>query len=258
MEQAKLPALGYTGVLEALAEKFHSSPNFLKKLNADATWKAGDTIKVPNVEPFDVSAKGAPGMPGVEVVVSGATKSLEVRDASGKILMHAPVTTGSEHDPLPIGQWKVNGVSWNPVFNYNPDLFWDANAAQSKAKIPAGPEQSGGHRLDRHQQRPLRPARNARAVHRRPHGISRLHQADELGCRQAGAPRHARHQSDISMTRTYRRSAHVEAVAPWVALSVILLMGWAGAKAVNWARPRFAPLPSASSTRRSGRISQGD
>ena len=144
MDKAKLPALGYTGVLEALAEKFHSSPNFLKKSNPETTWKAGDTIKVPNVEPFDASGKGAPGVPGIEVWVSGATKALEVRDASGKILMYAPVTTGSEHDPLPIGQWKVNGVSWNPVFNYNPDLFWDANAAQSKAKIPAGPNNPVG------------------------------------------------------------------------------------------------------------------
>ena len=49
------------------------------------------------------------------------------------------------------------------------------------------------------------------------------------------------------MTRTYRRSAQVEAVAPWVALSVILLMGWVGAKAVNWARPRFAASPAPSS-----------
>ena len=30
--------------------------------------------------------------------------------------------------------------------------------------------------------------------------------------------------------RTYRRAAHAEAIAPWVALSVILLMWWAGAK----------------------------
>jgi len=33
---------------------------------------------------------------------------------------------GSEHDPLPIGTWKVNGVSKDPPFFYNPDLFWDA------------------------------------------------------------------------------------------------------------------------------------
>jgi murein DD-endopeptidase MepM/ murein hydrolase activator NlpD len=32
--------------------------------------------------------------------------------------------------------------------------------------------------------------------------------------------------------RTYRRSAHAEAIAPWAALSVILLMWWAGAKLI--------------------------
>ena len=39
------------------------------------------------------------------------------------------------------------------------------------------------------------------------------------------------------MSRTYRRSAHAESIAPWLALSVILLMWWAGAKAVTWMRP---------------------
>ena len=57
----------------------------------------------------------------------------------GKILLFAPVTMGSEHDPLPIGEWKVNGVQYNPTFRYNPELFWDANPAHTKAKIPPGP-----------------------------------------------------------------------------------------------------------------------
>jgi lipoprotein-anchoring transpeptidase ErfK/SrfK len=58
--------------------------------------------------------------------------------------MYAPVTTGSEHDPLPIGEWKVNGVQKNPTFAYNPDLFWDADAKDAKAKIPAGPNNPVG------------------------------------------------------------------------------------------------------------------
>jgi lipoprotein-anchoring transpeptidase ErfK/SrfK len=58
--------------------------------------------------------------------------------------MHAPVTTGSSKDPLPIGDWKVTGVAWNPTFNYNPDLFWDADPAHAKAKIPAGPNNPVG------------------------------------------------------------------------------------------------------------------
>ena len=37
--------------------------------------------------------------------------------------------------------------------------------------------------------------------------------------------------------RHRRRSVHVEAIAPWVALSVVLLMWWAGARALDWVRP---------------------
>jgi lipoprotein-anchoring transpeptidase ErfK/SrfK len=164
MESAKLPALGYTSALEALGEKFHSSPALLQKLNPGAAWAAGDVIHVPGVEPFELPSKAekpaATTKPAsgakpaaataradagaLEIVVSGATKSLAVRDAAGKTLMHAPITIGSEKDPLPIGDWKVVGVSWNPEFNYNPDLFWDADPAHAKAKIPAGPNNPVG------------------------------------------------------------------------------------------------------------------
>ena len=45
--------------------------------------------------------------------------------------------------------------------------------------------------------------------------------------------------------RHRRRSVHAEAVAPWVALSVVLLIWWAGAQALNWARPgHHSPLTS--------------
>jgi lipoprotein-anchoring transpeptidase ErfK/SrfK len=154
MEASKLSSLGYTSVLEALGEKFHSSPALLKRMNPSAAWAAGDVIKVPDVEPFELPSKNdkpapaakasAGAKPSVQVVISGSTKSLAVHDAGGKTLLHAPVTVGSEKDPLPIGTWKVTGVSWNPVFNYNPDLFWDADPAHAKAKIPPGPNNPVG------------------------------------------------------------------------------------------------------------------
>lgn len=37
--------------------------------------------------------------------------------------------------------------------------------------------------------------------------------------------------------RHRRRSVHAEAIAPWLTLSVILLMWWAGAKTLNWVNP---------------------
>ncbi|HWT45126.1 MAG TPA: L,D-transpeptidase, partial [Vicinamibacterales bacterium] len=56
----------------------------------------------------------------------------------------APVTTGSEHDPLPIGNWKVTGVQHDPEFHYNPELFWDADPNNSKATIKPGPNNPVG------------------------------------------------------------------------------------------------------------------
>jgi len=49
------------------------------------------------------------------------------------------VTTGSRHDPLPIGDWKVKGVACNPPFAYNPELFWDVDEGQDKQRLPPGP-----------------------------------------------------------------------------------------------------------------------
>src|SRR5688572_30782501 len=37
--------------------------------------------------------------------------------------------------------------------------------------------------------------------------------------------------------RHRRRSVHTEAIAPWVTLSVILLIWWAGAKTITWVSP---------------------
>ena len=42
-------------------------------------------------------------------------------------------------------------------------------------------------------------------------------------------------------TRHRRRSVQAEAIAPWVTLSVVLLMWWAGATALDWIRPGSTP-----------------
>jgi lipoprotein-anchoring transpeptidase ErfK/SrfK len=138
LEKTKLPGLYYTSVLEALSERFHATPEFLKRLNPQARFAAGERIKVPNVRGAIAAESG-----DVRVVVSKANGTLTV-DRGGDVLFFAPVTSGSEHDPLPIGDWKVNGVAKNPTFNYNPDLFWDADPTHTKAKVPAGPNNPVG------------------------------------------------------------------------------------------------------------------
>ncbi len=165
MEMAKLPALGYTSVAEALAERFHTTPQVLQQLNPGAQFAAGQQIQVPNVEPMVIpvtpkaspkepAARGRsaqatpapaePPKPDVVVTVSKTSSAAVVTDASGKVVFYAPVTTGSDHDPLPIGDWKVNGVQLNPPFRYNPDLFWDAEPSHTKATVPPGPNNPVG------------------------------------------------------------------------------------------------------------------
>ena len=88
--------------------------------------------------------------PDVVVTVSKSVVGADAStDAAGHVLLYAPVTTGSEHDPLPIGEWKVNGVQLNPTFHYNPDLFWDADPTHTKARSRRA-EQSRRPGLDRH------------------------------------------------------------------------------------------------------------
>ena len=149
MEKSKLERLGYATVAEKLGEKFHISPALLQKINKGKRLVAGATIKVPDVEPSLVpddrpAAPARPGFGDVTVVVSKSRSSLQVLDKNGEVIFRAPVTTGSEKDPLPIGTWAVNSVSRNPVFNYNPELFWDGDPSHAKAKIPAGPNNPVG------------------------------------------------------------------------------------------------------------------
>ena len=144
-EQAKLPELAYQSPIEAMAERFHASPALIKQLNPGLRMAAGQEIRVPGVTPFDPTVKPASdGAGDVAITVSRDESALRATRADGTIVMFAPVTTGSEHDPLPPGDFKVTGVSWRPVFHYNPDLFWDAKATDTKATIKAGPNNPVG------------------------------------------------------------------------------------------------------------------
>jgi lipoprotein-anchoring transpeptidase ErfK/SrfK len=145
VEQAKLPSLAYTSPLERLAEKFHASPRLLSNLNAGTAMTAGEVLKVPAVEPFDADVKPNPApQPDVTIVVSRDESSLRAIATDGSLVFFAPVTTGSAHDPLPLGNWKVTGISWYPPFHYNPKLFWDAKPHDTKTTVKPGPNNPVG------------------------------------------------------------------------------------------------------------------
>jgi lipoprotein-anchoring transpeptidase ErfK/SrfK len=138
MAQAKLKGLGYQSVQEKLAERFHVNPTLLARLNPGKNLsKAGQEIIVPNVvREYIVAAD--------KVVVSKKNRTVSAYAADGMLLAQYPATMGSEHDPLPIGDWKISEVDHYPWFHYNPALFWDAKAKDAKAKIAPGPNNPVG------------------------------------------------------------------------------------------------------------------
>lgn len=160
-EQAKLPALGYRTLMEGLAERFHTTPETLVALNSpDTKVGAGKTIIVPNIadsmppraEDFErgwdksLATLGvAPEQPEIDtIVVDKSGGWLRAHGADEKLIAQFPVTTGSSRDPLPLGNWKVNGVARNPDFHYNPKLFWDVSDSKDKQLLKPGPNNPVG------------------------------------------------------------------------------------------------------------------
>lgn len=139
MAKAKLPALGYASLAEALGERFHSSPDLLRRLNpGKSLTRAGTQLTVPNV----AAAKPLPK--ASSILVDAHDGTLTLLDAGGMPFAQFPASTGSKHDPLPEGRWQVRGVATNPEYRYNPKLFWDAKAGDAKARLAAGPNNPVG------------------------------------------------------------------------------------------------------------------
>ena len=159
-DQARLPALGYKNAMEALAERFHTTPATLIALNSPQTrLTPGARIVFPNALPTSrayetkdanwLQTLGSLNVSAIQpqakrIVVDKSEGVLKVYDEQDRLVAQFPATMGSEHDPLPIGNWKIQGISYNPKFHYNPSLFWDADATDQKATIPPGPNNSVG------------------------------------------------------------------------------------------------------------------
>lgn len=154
--QAKLVTMGYRNLAEKLAERFHTDTETLIAINAPGTKiGAGLSIRVPNIGDAVIDAAkvedaewramlatlgvGSAQPAAERVMVDKSEAVLKVFDAKDRLIAQFPATMGSEHDPLPIGKWTIKGVSYNPPFHYNPDLFWDASSRHDKELLPPGP-----------------------------------------------------------------------------------------------------------------------
>ncbi len=111
----------------------------LKALNPQSHFdKEGESIMAPSVAmpPADSAAS---------VVVSKSDSSVSAYGEDRGIIYYAVDTIGSEHDPLPnVDEKRSTDVQRNPVFHYDPKLFWNANPGDAKAEIKPGPRNPVG------------------------------------------------------------------------------------------------------------------
>jgi lipoprotein-anchoring transpeptidase ErfK/SrfK len=139
MDKAKLTALGYESMQEALSERFHMAPQLLADLNRGRPLNAGDMIVV-----TDVSAAAKPAVAAVSVRIDKSDKMLYVLGAQDKVLAGFPVSFGGDQDPLPVGRLKITNEIKNPQFTYDPKLLKSAKETDVKSQLPAGPNNPVG------------------------------------------------------------------------------------------------------------------
>ena len=121
----------------------------------ESTFSAGQQIRVPNIGGDFIDASGDTDidwrdtlrMLGVgtdqpeaaKIVADKSDSTLKVYDAQDKMIAAFTITSGSSHDPLPIGEWSITGVAHNPPFSYDPSLFWDVPDSAEPQQLPPGP-----------------------------------------------------------------------------------------------------------------------
>ena len=176
--QAQMTRIGYESMAEKLAERFHTTPEVLAQLNpggrpasaqgdpspsastgqdpaALPQFTPGQQLRVPNVGADAIDAAAVDNKDWLETLRSlgvGTTQPevarilvdesegwLKTYDADDRLVAMFTVTTGSRHDPLPIGEWEVKGVAYNPPFSFDPTLFWDVPDSAEKQQLPPGP-----------------------------------------------------------------------------------------------------------------------
>jgi lipoprotein-anchoring transpeptidase ErfK/SrfK len=144
LAKSEQSALDYETVLELVAEKAHSHPLLIQKLNPDVIWtniSAGTVLKITDVnypEPDDKAAF---------IIIHLSGKFLEAFDAETNLLAHFPCSIAAKVEKRPVGELHVIVIAPNPNYTVNPELFPESSELQAighKLILPPGPNNPVG------------------------------------------------------------------------------------------------------------------
>jgi lipoprotein-anchoring transpeptidase ErfK/SrfK len=151
-EEAKLKHLLYPDLLTFIEERYHASPDFLKKLNHGKNLddlKPGDVVRVPNVAPFKLEdvkehkLTDNPAFAARSIFISVEDKMLDLYD--GKSLIASfPITPGSKALPAPPGVWQIIGSYTLPEFRWDEAMLYHGKRSANFFELPPGPRNPVG------------------------------------------------------------------------------------------------------------------
>ncbi len=143
--QKRLP---YTSVSELVAERYHTTRDFVKKLNPGISVDdagPGTALRVPNVaKPLRVASFPSAYPPAVasaasprRVVVDLDERQLRVIGGD-QLLAVFPITPGSSEHPAPVGEWKILGLAPWPWFRWDDGVLERGVRTEVAYQIPPG------------------------------------------------------------------------------------------------------------------------
>lgn len=152
-DQSKKNYLPYESLLEFLTERYHCAPEFLMKLNKGMNLEAlqvGETVRVPNVEPFKIEELPKEGfLPEIPayksrvIWVHRAEKLLDVYEGES-LLASVPITPGGGKLETPAGSWRVVGIATAPRFRWDKSVLETGKRSSEFFMLPPGPNNPVG------------------------------------------------------------------------------------------------------------------
>lgn len=141
--KSRQTALDYETILELVAEKGHSSPNLIRRLNPKVNWTnmfAATEVRIPAVE-YPPPTKAA------FATIQLGHKQLQVFDSCTNLLAHFPCSIAARVEKRPAGELHVVTVAPNPNYTFDPEVFPESEEARqikTKLILPPGPNNPVG------------------------------------------------------------------------------------------------------------------
>ena len=144
LAKSQQTALDYETILELVAEKAHTNPLLIRRLNPSANWTsmaAGTVLKIPDVDYPEPDGKAA------MVVIHLSEKYLEALDGENTLLAHFPCSIAAKVEKRPVGELHVSVIAPHPNYTFDPAVFVESPEAQAvghKLVLPPGPNNPVG------------------------------------------------------------------------------------------------------------------